>query len=99
MSNIGDIEPQQEHCICAAVRMPEGEIIRGRRHDNCIRLAVGLGYNRLEIANMTQGFLTNTNRFVDRKEGMQIQKASGFPSKYTPDGKYHADELFSEDLY
>ena len=55
-----------------------GFVICGMRHHNCIdifAMIVGFPYNeeaarikRTEI----QGFLTNANRFVDRKEALKI---------------------------
>ncbi len=55
-----------EFCKCAAIKMPDGEIVTGYRHFHCLEI---------------------------------IQKASGLPSKYSNDGKYYGEILFSEDLY
>ncbi len=100
-----------ELCLCAAIRMPDGEVVRGHRHDNCYdvvrrRLEYILVADkdaveawRKAICDATQGFLTSRGRFVDRKEGMTLMRASGLPSHYSKDGTYNGDELFSEDLY
>lgn len=92
-----ELEP--ERCVCAAIKLPNGDLVKGKRHNNCISMAVGLGATRDDIANAIQGFMTTTGRFVDRKQGMEIQKASGLPSAYSHDGMYRGEILFSEDLY
>lgn len=46
----------------------------------------------IEVGEIVQGFLTNKNRFVDRKEGGEIAFAAGQIKEL----KRH---LFSEDLY
>ena len=75
-----------------------GFVVCGLRHSNCITLfamVVGFPYNekgfeirRTEI----QGFLTNTNRFVEREEAAQIAFDAG-------QIKQHTLTLYSEDLY
>lgn len=91
---------QPEFCICAAIRMPNGEVIRGHRHNHCFDVVRARpNANREDIVNATQGFVTSTGRFVDRFEGMHIQKASGKPSQYSSTGEYSSEILFSEDLY
>ena len=52
----------------------------------------------LEARGAIQGFITSDNRFVERKEGMKIQKRAGILSA-EKDGGYRGDILFSEDLY
>jgi hypothetical protein len=112
------IDPALEICLCAAIRMPDGEVVRGHRHDNCYdvvraRLMPSLvldgaraGGKVLRVRQMReaiiaaeQGFLTSRGRFVDRREGMALMRASGLPSHYSADGGYNGDDLFSEDLY
>ncbi len=44
-----------------------------------------------------QGFITSTNRYVDRKEGMRLQLAAAIAS--AAPGGYRGATLFSEDLY
>lgn len=89
----------KEKCLGAAIKMPNLCLITGHRHDDCIRAAVKAGYSRDEIARSVQGFMTDSARFVDRKEGMVIQRASGIPSNMNPNGIYVGSDLFSEDLY
>lgn len=103
---------ESEVCLCAAIKMPNGEVVRGHRHDNCfdvVRRRHHAKYRdqhdadseaaRLAITRAEQGFLTSRGRFVGRREGMVLMRASGLPSHYSKDGKYNGDELFSEDLY
>lgn len=91
----GKAATQPEVCICAAVKMGD-LIIRGHRHDDCIRNLVNRG---LDPRPIEQGFITSRNRFVDRKEAMKLQLAAGAKSAYSHDGELHGTILFSEDLY
>lgn len=82
-----------------------GFVLAGRRHHNCINTfaqIVGFPYSpkamelhRTEI----QGFLTTTNRFVDRKEAYKI--AFNADQIIGPNKGYPENEigLTSEDLY
>jgi hypothetical protein len=92
-----------EICICAAIRMPDGYIIRGHRHAHCINLACDMPRYRENWKcpyGDDQGFITSRNRYVTREEGLALQKAAGIPSvDRLRGGKYHVRELFSEDLY
>lgn len=95
-------ELRKEICICSAIQMPDGELIRGHRHDSCydvVRRRPDAEEKRLDIVHAAQGFITSRNRFVDRREAMTLQRASGLPSRYRKDGAYVGEELFSEDLY
>lgn len=71
----------------------KGIVICGWRHGNCILTKSAItGLRDAECGEFEQGFLTNLNRFVDRKEGGQI----AFTAKQTEELKTY---LFSEDLY
>lgn len=98
---------EHEIVICAAILMPDGYIIRGHRHADCIAT-----YNRIpkyagiHTGGNEHGFVTSKNRFVTRSEGCRIQKAAGIESKCSDgtadggyDGRYLYGELYSEDLY
>lgn len=77
---------------CAAIKAPDGRVWTGHRHAHCIATIiqatgiprVGSGYK--------QGFVTQSKRFVNRKEAAQLAFASG-------QIKEPKDELYSEDLY
>lgn len=101
-----------EFVICAAVRLPDGRVIRGHRHSDCLRTAFDLvrwehdtksGRNgppldtvRKQMGPDSQGFVTSLNRYVTRAEGFALQKAAGIES--AAKGGYRGT-LFSEDLY
>lgn len=89
---------QKEIVICAAVKSNCGKIFRGHRHGDCFRTIKDANQEPSHGAD-AQGFITSRNRFVDRKEGMELQKASGIPSAAEFDGGYRGTTLFSEDLY
>jgi len=82
-----------------------GYVICGRRHHNCMftfAQVVGFPYNEraLEIKQTeVQGFLTNTNRFVDRREAYNIAYAAN--QIIGPNKGVSTNEigLTSEDLY
>lgn len=82
-----------------------GYVICGRRHHNCFatKMAVMDETNTLSLVERTdlackppivQGFLTNTDRFVDRKEAFLIAKKAG---QLLLEKKN--ETLFSEDIF
>jgi hypothetical protein len=79
-----------------------GFIICGRRHHNCISIfakMVGFPYDEKGLELMRtekQGFITNTDRWVDRLEALKIAKESN--QLITGEGNEKLG-LFSEDLY
>ncbi len=87
----------------------EGIVICGHRHYNCIGILKSMFYDnyrdctmcnvkRIEVLNNDiQGFLTSTNRFVDRMEGLTIAKANNQLLHKEPFNENIG--LFSEDLY
>ena len=89
----------KEFIICAAIRIDDtGKIYYGHRHNHCNEALNGeLSWtmNRQQIANVkkTQGFITNTNRFVDRKEAMIIALTTEQAKTVS------STDLYSEDLY
>lgn len=97
-----DVQPEAspEIVICAAIRLPDGYIVRGHRHADCINRAFDMPRYKENWEcpfDDDQGFITSRNRYVTREEGLALQKAAGIPSA-DPSG-YRARELFSEDLY
>ena len=78
-----------ETIICAAVRASNGKIIKGHRHNDAIRALQAMdGYEREHPHGDDQGFVTSTNRFVNRREAYRLH----FPDRTEP------DELRSDDL-
>lgn len=84
-----------EVCICAAILMLDGYIVRGHRHHDCLRSASDMGRNT-RAGMREQGFLTTRGRFVGRAEGLTLQLAAGIESA-APGG--YRSQLYSEDLY
>jgi hypothetical protein len=92
-------KPEREQCICAAIKLPNGEVWRGHRHNDAIVTAGNAGATRDEIAEAVQGFITSRNRFVGRIEAARIQALAGIVSPDTGWVPRPDRELFSEDLY
>jgi alpha-D-ribose 1-methylphosphonate 5-triphosphate synthase subunit PhnL len=77
----------------APYNVHEGIVFSGWRHTNCLYQMVAItGKRDCEVGRHIQGFLTNFNRFVDRKEAGEI----AYSAKQTKNLHKH---LFSEDLY
>jgi hypothetical protein len=77
----------------------KGVVICGWRHANCIYQMVsitGLRSIPEQVGEEVQGFLTNLNRFVDRKEGYDIAEVAGQLNERERGG---SRTLYSEDLY
>lgn len=92
------VSSEAETVICAAIRTVEGIIVRGHRHDGCLRYAATIrAVDETKLRDAEQGFVTSRNRFVDRIEGRNIQEAAGIPSQSL--GGYRGYLLYSEDLY
>jgi len=101
-----DIVRASAYITCSAIWFKDGQkhehqpfnvdtgfVICGHRHHNCFMTAYILNKDeKLKGMEDVQGFLTNENNFVDRKEGGQI----AFKANQTNDLK---TRLFSEDLY
>lgn len=65
----------------------------GRHHDVCHKMV--LEYGLPTEAQHNQGFVTNTGRFVDRREACIIATAAGQIKNKT----FPLYELFSEDMW
>jgi hypothetical protein len=108
MRKEGNMLLTKEYILCAAIHYKDGQtynhqpkniqkgyVVCGRRHHNCfITRAILQGFeNHLDN---TQGFLTNTDRFVTREEAYVIAiKSNQFKKKKSAIGNM----LFSEDLW
>ncbi len=79
-----------EKVICAAVRASTGKIVHGHRHYDAIRALQGIpGHESEQPSESNQGFVTSTNRFVNRDEAFRLH----FPHST------ELSELESVDLY
>lgn len=74
----------------------EGIVVCGWRHLNCMQIFAALTGKKtvpVSCGQFITGFLTDKNRFVDRKEGKVIALQSGQITEQ------HGGTLFSEDLW
>lgn len=69
-------------------------IMTGKRHGDIFARMFNMGIN-YEKKTAIQGFLTNTNRFVNRKEAKQI----AIENNLLLDSASSGEELFSEDIW
>lgn len=95
------------YILCAAIHFEDdlfhdhqpkniltGFVVCGRRHNNVYNTLKVLEIDRHEYLTLesTQGFITSDDRFVDRKEAVEIALAAGQISE-------PKKQLYSEDLY
>jgi hypothetical protein len=76
-----------------------GVVMSGWRHMNCIYqmcAITGLRDIPAQVGESIQGFLTNTNRFVDREEGYDIAESA---NQLNDRPRGVGRTLYSEDLY
>jgi hypothetical protein len=82
------IYPKNVHC---------GLVFYGFRHPHCMYSMVAItGLRSCEVGNHIQGFLTNKNQFVDRKEGLRIALEAG---QVLDISNIRGNNLYSEDIY
>jgi len=74
----------------AAIRLQDGRVFTGRMHGDIIQGFPGK-VKREDTVRVTNGFVTDEDRFVSRREALDIAKAAG----QVP---VSLKELFSEDL-
>ena len=97
-----------EKILCAAIHYDDGKeypaqpkniktgyVWCGRRHHNIINLRSVIT-GEVTRRESVQGFLTSTDRFVNRKEAMEIAIAAGQVANNETNVSY---DLISEDLY
>lgn len=83
------------------VNINHGTVVFGLRHPDCISTVLCLTGKRTVrfaddgVGETEQGFLTNTHRFVNRKDAAII----AIQSKQIEKLNYSTDTLYSEDLY
>lgn len=98
LAEIDRLRGQQarEVCLCAAIKLVDGRIVRCHRHCDGLAIVVAWKDAGQAVWVAEQGFMTSRNRFVGRREGRQLQDAAGIESAC---GAYRGDILFSDDLY
>lgn len=71
----------------------KGLVLCGHRHSHIIGQCISLLNKRQsEMGEHVQGFLTSNNRFLNRKEALELHLKNGGTSE-------SPNELYSEDLY
>lgn len=79
------------------INCDKGIVFAGHRHHNCLYQMVAIsGKMQHEAGEEVQGFLTSKNRFVDRKEALQIALLE---NQVLDLNDIRGKQLFSEDLY
>ena len=77
------------------INIDRGIVFCGLRHAHCLYQMVAMtGKRQCEVGEEVQGFLTDKNRFVDRKEAAKI----ALEAKQVEKLDYWKDELDSSDL-
>ena len=88
----GGAAKADEAIVAAALRSHKGDVFSGVNHGEAFVKAAKQG----EAGNATEnGFLTNTGRFVDRKEALEIANKS---QSVSPGKLQHKDLLTAERL-
>lgn len=83
-----------ERPVHRPINTPGGVVLCGHRHGHVIGQFVSLtGKKMHEAGEYVQGFLTDRNRFLDRKEATKLWVGQGNKLEYQD------NQLFSEDLY
>jgi len=88
--------------VCAAIKY-ENYIIAGARHfdgimHKAIDILLGTGWTKPKVSDWQQGFIDQWGKFYNRKEAMQIVKASGQPFDAERNSG-NGQDLYSEGLY
>lgn len=97
-----DLNPKFSLGIRNPENITEGVVILGHRHGDIIKNVGNLtGLRSVEngensVGKSIQGFLTNKNRFVDRKEAAEIAVKA---NQIIDLGRFNPNILYSEDIY
>ena len=96
-----------EYILCSAIHIDNGKdyvhkpfnidkgyVMCGWRHHNILEI-IPLEDKRNKDIITTQGFLTNKNRFINRKEALELAKSNGQVNSEA----ITLSELYSEDLW
>lgn len=75
----GGGKPPSERIVAPAVRSNQGEIFTGNEnHTEAFQAAIAAGKSRGDLDTKTfGGFVTNTGRYIDRKEAFSLAKENG----------------------
>ena len=92
----------KEQIKACAIRMKDGRVITGRMHHDCLDRAVALGLigelpkDELpyEVYDIEPGFVTNTNRFLNREEAYQLAASTGLVPDEGELGQLHGSDVW-----
>lgn len=100
----------KEYIICAAIHYDDGTeyihqckniktgfVIAGRRHHNCFATIALFGDKKYKSISHIQGFITSTDKFVDRHKAYIIAKSAN--QLIFGESKHEHPVLISEDIY
>jgi len=90
---------EKEIIVASAIKAINGDVysvMKPGRHHHCITLMWEKDASEMHISGNTckQGFMTNTNRYIGRREARALAVANG-QALYI----HHPDEIFSENLW
>ena len=99
------MDKAKEYVLCAAIwfkdfpkavhsplNIDKGIVLCGHRHGHIIGQLVSMTGKRMgEAGEYEEGFITNKNNFLDRKQARELFVSCG--------GEPEFEELYSEDLY
>lgn len=91
--------PPTRYVVCAAIYFKTDDIvIPSARHYDATMSKIIKALDIQKPRNEVQGFIDQFGVFMDRKEAMEVVKATG--QKFDPDRNGHpASDLYSEGLY
>ena len=105
------INNKEEYILCSALwykkegqwphqpkNIDQGFVVCGRRHHNCFQ-TLNIIDPKFDRSLIVQGFLTSTDRFIDRKEAFELAKKNGQIKEVEEFENVVGNQLFSEDLY
>lgn len=96
------LEEAKEQIKACAIRMKDGRVITGRLHGDCLGKAQKLGLIGempeqelpYEVYDIEPGFVTNTNRFLNREEAYHLAVATGLVPDEGEMGQLHGSDVW-----
>ena len=91
------IKDEELKGFCRPLNCEKGMVFCGHRHHNCMYQMIAIsGKYQHQAGEEIQGFLTNKNRFVNRKEAFVIAEKN---NQIIDIKQATSNSLYSEDLY
>ncbi len=85
----------------AAIKLENGTVLTGLRHDRIFRKAKEDGLNRLEVIRGEQGFVDDKGNFLNRQDAAKhaLECKQVEIGKAVVRHEFNGRDLYSEDLY